>query len=190
MSLSNDHDPLPTVDTNTLSPSSWVTKEKLFQLMTLARDASFPNAQIRAICDTLTADNFDNSIDLLRRLHAVPSTPVPPRQPNTIQAVMPKYATSVRIPNPSEVGAVICARTFYDLCQDDIKKLRCLATFCPFSLASRKCMHGEKCQLEQICWVHNHQDMFCFRQLLTHPLVHHLQVSSHMSPLASSYAHL
>ncbi|KAH0334002.1 hypothetical protein KCU81_g9616, partial [Aureobasidium melanogenum] len=51
-----------------------ITREMLFQLMVLARDTSFPDAQIRAICDTITQDNAHDSIELLRRLHASQDT--------------------------------------------------------------------------------------------------------------------
>lgn len=49
-------------------------RDMLFQLMLLARDTSFSDAQIRAICDTVTQENADDSVELLRRLHASQKT--------------------------------------------------------------------------------------------------------------------
>ncbi|KAH0133330.1 hypothetical protein KCU67_g16504, partial [Aureobasidium melanogenum] len=121
--------------------------------MVLARDTSLVDAQIRAICDTITQENANGSIELLRRLHASQETSLV-----LASAVGPvKSAANPRSKPPSrqssgEPGAVLCADTFYRLCKDDHVKLQRLGTFCPFILNFRKCPHGRACQLKHICW--------------------------------------
>jgi hypothetical protein len=147
--------PLPNmpaiVDPSAAGP---ITRETLFELMVLARDTSFLDAQIRAICDTITQENANDSIELLRRLHASQETSLV-----LASAVGPvKSAANPRSKPPSrqsscEPGAVLCADTFYRLCKDDHVKLQRLGTFCPFTLNFRKCPHGRACQLKHICWV-------------------------------------
>ncbi|THX15076.1 hypothetical protein D6D13_02360 [Aureobasidium pullulans] len=44
------------------------------------------------------------------------------------------------------MGAVLCAETFYSLCEEDRVKLRELSLFCPFTLAYKSCVHGNRCQ--------------------------------------------
>ncbi|KAH0039251.1 hypothetical protein KCU78_g1337, partial [Aureobasidium melanogenum] len=130
-----------------------ITRETLFQLMVLARDTSFLDAQIRAICDTITQENANDSIELLRRLHASQETSLV-----LASAVGPvESAANPRSKPPSrqsscEPGAVLCADTFYRLCKDDHVKLQRLGTFCPFTLSFQKCPHGRACQLKHICW--------------------------------------
>ncbi|KAH0352716.1 hypothetical protein KCU83_g3370, partial [Aureobasidium melanogenum] len=125
------------------------TRETLFQLMVLARDTSFPDVQIRAICDTITKENANNSIELLRRLHASQETSLV-----LASAVGPvKIAANPRSKPPSrqsscEPGAVLCADTFYRLCKDDHVRLQRLGTFCPLhfefsKVSSRSCMSAE-----------------------------------------------
>ncbi|CAD0099866.1 unnamed protein product [Aureobasidium mustum] len=129
-----------------------ITREMLFQLMVLARDTSFPDAQIRAICDTVTQENANDSIELLRRLQASQETSLV-----LASAVAPmKLAATPRskpqLPQTStEPGAVLCADTFYRLCKDDRTKLQRLGTFCPFTLAFRKCPHGLRCRRPASC---------------------------------------
>jgi hypothetical protein len=134
-----------------------ITREMLFDLMVLARDTSFPDAQIRAICDTVTQDNVGTSIELLRRLHASQDTSlVVASKPSPVQSVASvQHKPQIRpFPNASsEPGAALCAETFYKLCNDDRLKLQRLSAFCPFTLAFRKCPHSDRCQLIHICWV-------------------------------------
>ncbi|CAD0090127.1 unnamed protein product, partial [Aureobasidium vineae] len=124
--------------------------------MTLARDTSFPDAQIRAICDTVTQDNVNDFIELLRRLHAsqetslVLATAASPVQ--SISSFESRAQARLVKRTSSEPGAVLCADTFYRLCKDDQNKPQRLSLFCPFTLVFRKCSHGGGCQLEHICW--------------------------------------
>lgn len=133
-----------------------ITREMLFQLMVLARDTSFPDAQIRAICDTITQDNANDSIELLRRLHTSQDTSLvlPPAVGSVKPGATPRSKPPPR-QSSSEPGAVLCADTFYKLCKEDRVKLQRLGTFCPFTLNFRKCPHGHACQLKHICWVYS-----------------------------------
>lgn len=145
-----------------------VTREMLFHLMALARDVSFPDAEMRAICESVTYENINDTIHLLRRLHALKSssastgnlsaaqsgaTHQPLASVQGFQRPEPeKPALSVARASP-EPGAVLCAATFYALCEADRDKLQTLSVFCPFSLAYQQCVHGQMCQLRHICWV-------------------------------------
>ncbi|CAD0114546.1 unnamed protein product [Aureobasidium uvarum] len=139
------------------APLGPITREMLIQLMTLARDTSFPDAQIRAICDTVTQENVSDSIELLRRLHASQETSlVLTSAASPVQSISSFESRPQARPvkrTSSEPGAVLCADTFYRLCKDDRIKLQRLSAFCPFTLVFRKCPHGGGCQLEHICWV-------------------------------------
>lgn len=131
-----------------------ITREMLFQLMLLARDTSFPDAQVRAICDTVTQENANDSIELLRRLQASQETSLVLASAVAPMKIAATPRSKPQLPQTStEPGAVLCADTFYRLCRDDRIKLQRLGTFCPFTLAFRKCLHGRACRLKHICWV-------------------------------------
>jgi len=134
-----------------------ITRDMLFELMVLARDTSFPDAQIHAICTTVTQDNVGDSVELLRRLHASQDTSlVVATKPSPVQSVVSyesKHHHRPLVRTSSQPGAVICADTFYKLCRDDRAKLDHLIKFCPFTLAFRKCPQSDECQLIHICWV-------------------------------------
>ena len=134
-----------------------ITREMLFDLMVLARDTSFPDAHIRAICDTVTQENVGDSVELLRRLHASQETAlVLAAPPSSVQSVASfrSKPQARSFPNASsEAGATLCPDTFYKLCKDDRLKLQRLSAFCPFTLAFQRCPHSDRCQLVHICWV-------------------------------------
>lgn len=144
---------MPAID-ETSAAAGPITREMLFQLMVLARDTSFPDAQIRAICDTITQENANDSIELLRRLHASQDTSLVLASAvgSVKSAAIPRSKPPLR-QSSSEPGAVLCADTFYRLCREDRVKLQRLGTFCPFTVNFRKCPHGRACQLKHICWV-------------------------------------
>ena len=127
-----------------------ITRDMLFELMVLARDTSFPDAQIHAICTTVTQDNVGDSVELLRRLHASQDTSlVVATKPSPVQSVVSyesKHHHRPLVRTSSQPGAVICADTFYKLCRDDRAKLNHLSKFCPFTLAFRKCPQSDRCQ--------------------------------------------
>jgi hypothetical protein len=139
------------------SPSS-ITREMLFDLMVLARDTSFPDAQIQAICDTVTQETVGVSVELLRRLHASQDTSlvvaITPSPVQSVASFQSKYQALPFHDSSSAPGAALCAETFYRLCKDDRNKLQRLGAFCPFTLAFRRCPHSDRCQLIHICWVH------------------------------------
>ncbi|KAG9951376.1 hypothetical protein KCU85_g2735, partial [Aureobasidium melanogenum] len=143
---------MPAID-ETSAAAGPITREMLFQLMVLARDTSFPDAQIRAICDTITQENANDSIELLRRLHASQDTSLVLASAvgSVKSAAIPRSKPPLR-QSSSEPGAVLCADTFYRLCREDRVKLQRLGTFCPFTVNFRKCPHGRACQLKHICW--------------------------------------
>lgn len=147
---------MPSVTDLSRSPGS-ITREMLFDLMVLARDTTFPDAQIRAICDTVTQENVGDSVELLRRLHASQDTSVVVAATSSpVQSVVShesKHRPRLLLRTSSEPGAIICADTFYKLCRDDRAKLNHLSKFCPFTLAFRKCPQSDRCQLIHICWV-------------------------------------
>ena len=134
-----------------------ITREMLFDLMVLARDTSFPDAQVLASCDTVTQENVGDSVELLRRLHASQDTSlVVAAKPSPVQSVVcheSKHQPRPLLRISSEPGAIICADTFYKLCRDDRAKLNHLSKLCPFTLAFRKCPQSDRCQLVHICWV-------------------------------------
>lgn len=118
---------------------------------------SFPDAQIQAICDTVTQENVGDSVELLRRLHASQETSLvlaaPPSPVQSVASFRSKPQAR-SFPNASsEAGAMLCAETFYKLCKDDRLKLKRLSGFCPFTLAFQRCPHTDRCQLVHICWV-------------------------------------
>jgi len=134
-----------------------ITREMLFDLMVLARDTSFPDAQIRAICDTITQENVGDSVELLRRLHASQDTSlVVAAASSPVQSVVSyesKHKSRPAFFTSTQPGAILCADTFYKLCTEDRVKLKHLSKFCPFTLAFRKCPQSDRCQLIHICWV-------------------------------------
>lgn len=137
--------------------SGHITREMLFDLMILARDTSFPDAQIQANCDTVTQENVGDSVELLRRLHVSQDTSlVLATVPSPVQSITNYQSKSHAYPfhdSSSAPGAALSAATFYRLCKDDRNKLKHLSKFCPFTLAFRKCPQSDKCQLVHICWV-------------------------------------
>ncbi|KAH0148678.1 hypothetical protein KCU67_g11359, partial [Aureobasidium melanogenum] len=91
-----------------------ITRETLFQLMVLARDTSFLDAQIRAICDTITQENANDSIELLRRLHASQETSLVlasaavqrrPRQVAAPRNVLPLHSEFSEVSSRSRMSA-------------------------------------------------------------------------------------
>ncbi|KAI5276024.1 hypothetical protein E4T47_01045 [Aureobasidium subglaciale] len=131
-----------------LAPDSAV-REMLFKLMTLARDVSFADTQIRSICETVTPANVQHTIDLLRRLNTNSHKGKPTVSAPPTRAAVTKPTT----PGSAESGAVICADIFQRLYNDDVKELMKLTNVCPFSLASQQCPHSTTCQLLRVCWV-------------------------------------
>ncbi|KAH0293747.1 hypothetical protein M436DRAFT_62561 [Aureobasidium namibiae CBS 147.97] len=134
----------------------FITRVMLFDLMVLARDTSFPDAQIQAICDTVTQENLGDSVELLRRLHASQDTSlVLATTPSPVQSAansQTKFQSHPFHDSSAGPGAALSSATFYRLCKEDRNKLKYLSKFCPFTLAFRKCPQSDRCQLVHICW--------------------------------------
>jgi hypothetical protein len=169
-----------------------ITREMLFDLMVLARDTSFPDAQIRVICDTVTQDNINGNVELLRRKHASQNTSLvlvsTPSPPQSVTSVQSKPYARLLNKTSSEPGAVLCADTFYRLCNDERNKLKRLSVFCPFALSFRRCPHSDRCQLIHICWVR----FIAFGSEISAnvALGGPLQARTHLHVLSRSYSHL
>jgi hypothetical protein len=172
--------------------SGAITREMLFDLMVLACDTSFPDAQIRIICDTVTQDNINGNVELLRRMHAsqdtslvLASTPSPPQSVSSVQSK--PYARPL-LETSSEPGAILCADTFYRLCKDERNELKRLSVFCPFTLSFRRCPHSDRCQLIHICWV---RSLASVSEKLANVMIGSLlQARTHLHVLSRSQTHL
>lgn len=103
--------------------------------MALARDTSLSDDEIRAVAHCVNHRNINEVVDSFRVVHSIKSS----------------FAQSNSRAS-SEMGAVLCAETFYSLCEEDRVKLRELSLFCPFTLACKSCVHGNRCQLKKICY--------------------------------------
>lgn len=123
--------------TNSTTSPALITRVALFHLMALARDTSLSDDEIRAVAHCVNHRNINEVVDSFRVVHSIKSS----------------FAQSNSRAS-SEKGAVLCAETFYSLCEEDRVKLRELSLFCPFTLAYKSCVHGNRCQLKDICrWV-------------------------------------
>lgn len=121
--------------TNSTTSPALITRVALSHLMALARDTSLSDDEIRAVAHCVNHRNINEVVDSFRVVHTIKSS----------------FAQSNSRASP-EMGAVLCAETFYSLCEEDRVKLRELSLFCPFTLAYKSCVHGNRCQLKNICY--------------------------------------